>query len=312
MPRLAKFAWITLVVNIAVVIYGAFVRATGSGAGCGPSWPTCDGQIIPAQFDDARVVEFTHRVTSGLAALMVAVLAIWVLRTYQKGHQIRIAAWLSGLFIISESLVGAVLVLAEWVADDTSAARTVMVPVHLVNTFVLLAALAMVAWWASGRGPVRLAANRGLARYVGAAMLGVLIISATGGVTALADTLFPVDSIGDGPATAGAEHFLTELRVIHPVVAVAVGAVVGWIAWTFGAGAARPLTQRLAIGIIGLVVLQFFAGMANILLGTPLWLQLAHLTLADLLWLALVFFGASALETEAARNELPAGTGQRG
>ena len=56
--------------------------------------------------------------------------------------------------------------------------------------------------------------------------------------------------------------------------------------------------QRLAIAIVGLVALQFFAGMSNILLGTPVWLQLTHLTLADLLWLSLVFFGASALETE--------------
>ena len=106
MTRLAKFAWATLGVNVAVVIYGAFVRATGSGAGCGPSWPTCDGQIIPSEFDSARVVEFTHRLTSGIAALMVAVIAIWVLRTYAKGEQIRVAAWLSGIFIISESLVG--------------------------------------------------------------------------------------------------------------------------------------------------------------------------------------------------------------
>ncbi|MFW2339670.1 MAG: COX15/CtaA family protein [Acidimicrobiia bacterium] len=300
MSRLAKFAWATLVVNVAVVVYGAYVRATGSGAGCGPSWPTCDGQIIPAEFDSARVVEFTHRVTSGIAAVMVAVLAIWVLRTFAKGHQIRTAAWLSGIFIISESLVGAVLVLAEWVADDASAARTVMVPVHLVNTFVLLGSLAMLAWWASDRGPVRIAVRRDLAGYLGFALLGVMVISATGGVTALADTLFPSESIADGlsEAVGDAEHFLTRLRVIHPVVAVALGAFTGWVAWTFGVDADKRVTQRLAMIIIGMVAVQFFVGMANIVLGTPVWLQLTHLTLADLLWLALVFFGASSLELD--------------
>lgn len=300
MPRLAKFAWATLVVNVAVVIYGAYVRATGSGAGCGPSWPTCNGEIIPGGLEGARVVEFTHRVTSAVAALMVAVVAIWVLRTFEKGHQIRTAAWLSGIFIISESLVGAVLVLAEWVADDASAARTVMVPVHLVNTFVLLGSLAMLAWWASGRGSVRLGAARGFGWYFAVSLFGLVVVSATGGVTALADTLFPPESVGDGlsSATANAEHFLTRLRVIHPVVAIAIGAFTAWMAWTFGAGAEKRLTQRLAIAIVGLVALQFFAGMSNILFGTPVWLQLTHLTLADLLWLSLVFFGASAMETE--------------
>lgn len=302
MPRLAKFAWATLAVNVAVVVYGAYVRATGSGAGCGPSWPTCDGKIIPGGLEGARVVEFTHRVTSAIAAVMVAVVAIWVLRKFEKGHQIRTAAWLSGIFIISESLVGAVLVLAEWVADDTSAARTVMVPVHLVNTFVLLGSLAMLAWWASGRGPVRLAGHRGFNGYLGVALLGVVVISATGGVTALADTLFPSESIREGLSAAvdDAEHFLTRLRVIHPVIAVAVGAFTGWVAWTFGVDAEKRLTRRLALAIVGLVAVQFFAGMANILLGTPIWLQLTHLTLADLLWLGLVFFGAAQLESETA------------
>lgn len=300
MSRLAKFAWATLVVNVAVVIYGAFVRASGSGAGCGPSWPTCDGEIIPGGLDGARAVEFTHRVTSALAALMVAVVAIWVLRTFEKGQQIRTAAWLSGIFIISESLVGAVLVLAEWVADDASAARTVMVPVHLVNTFVLLGSLALLAWWASGRGPVRVAGARGFVWYFSASVLGMIVVSATGGVTALADTLFPLESVGEGlsSATADAEHFLTRLRVIHPVAAIAIGAFTAWMAWTFGAGAEKRLTQRLAVAIVGIVVVQFFAGMTNIVLGTPVWLQLIHLALADLLWLGLVFFGASTLETE--------------
>ena len=302
MSRLAKFAWATLAVNIAVVIYGAFVRATGSGAGCGPSWPTCQGEIIPPGLEGARFVEFTHRVTSGLAAIMVAVLVIWVLRTVAKGEAIRKGVFWAGIFIISESLVGAVLVLAEWVADDASAARTVMVPVHLVNTFLLLGSLTLVAWWASGGGQIVTASNRSLARYLWAALIGLVVVSAAGGVTALADTLFPADSIGEGlsEAMSGSEHFLTRLRVLHPVISVTIGAFIGWMAWTFGVDATNKRTQRLALAIVGLIAVQFFAGMSNILLGTPVWLQLTHLTLADLIWVSLVLFGASALESEPA------------
>ena len=134
------------------------------------------------------------------------------------------------------------------------------------------------------------------------AVAGLVVVSAAGGVTALADTLFPADSIGDGlsEAMSGSEHFLTRLRVLHPVISVTIGAFIGWMAWTFGVDATNKRTQRLALAIVGLIAVQFFAGMSNILLGTPVWLQLTHLTLADLIWVSLVLFGASALESEPA------------
>ena len=212
MNRLAK---VTLVWNVLTILLGAFVRATHSGAGCGRSWPTCDGQIVP-ELAGATAIEYTHRVASGIALVLVFVLAVVVGRQTRRGEPVRLAAaWATGA-IIGEALIGAAIVFFEWVDADNSLARVIAVPLHLLNTFLLLAALTLVIWFANGgsrleqRGPAR--------RWITAGALGLLAIAATGAVTALADTLFPKDGSGSLATT----HFLSDLRVVHPLLAVGV------------------------------------------------------------------------------------------
>ena len=302
MSALARFAWGTLVLNVGVVLLGAFVRATGSGAGCGRSWPTCDGQVIPAALEGARSIEFSHRAASGVALLAVALLVVWVLRATPKGHAARTAALWSGVAIVSESLIGAMLVLAQWVADDTSAARTVAVPLHLVNTFVLLAALALTAWWLSLGRPAERSNDPALVRPLRLGAAGMLLIGATGAITALADTLFPAESLIEGlrQDVSGTAELLGQLRVIHPVVAVVVGAYLAKVAWSRAADTDRIWVQRFGLTVIAVVATQLFAGIANVILLTPIWMQLIHLLLADVLWVAFVLFGAAALERHVA------------
>jgi heme A synthase len=303
---LARYAWATLWVNIGVILFGAYVRATGSGAGCGASWPTCNGEIIPSALDGARAIEFTHRATSGIALIMVAVLVWWIWRSYPAGHRARRGAAYSGVFIIGEALIGAMIVLYEWVADDASAARTAAVPLHLVNTLLLLAALTLTAWWVSGGGPIEMKRDREFGRWWLVGGVGVGMIAATGAITALADTLFPSESVIEGLREdfTSAEHFLTNLRVAHPIVAVAVGVYLIWLARRFGMSGPGRKTAR---AILALVAVQMLAGALNIALLTPVWMQLVHLLLADLLWVSLVWFGA---QTLADRDSRLAGASQ--
>ena len=74
MPALARYAWLVLAYNVAVIGWGAYVRATGSGAGCGSHWPLCNGAVLPRAAEAATLIEFTHRVTSGIALLLVVAL----------------------------------------------------------------------------------------------------------------------------------------------------------------------------------------------------------------------------------------------
>lgn len=287
MTALAKYAWTVLGLNIVTIIGGAVVRATGSGAGCGPNWPSCQGEVVPGFDETATIIEFSHRALSGLALLSVIVLAIVVFRRRERGSRPRRFAVWSVVAILGEAAIGAWLVLAELVADDDSVARAISVPLHLVNTFLLLGALTMLAWTlttgraVSWQGPLR--------RPLVIGGIGLVLMGATGAITSLAGTLFPAESLAEGlAADLSTEHFLTTLRVVHPFLAVAVGWYVIWFA-------NRVREARTARTVSMLVVAQFVLGLLNIVFLSSLWLPLAHLLVADLLWVAWVVLGADLL-----------------
>lgn len=301
--RFTIYAWGVVIVNLAVILWGAYVRASGSGAGCGSHWPACNGQIIPRAAQIETLVEFTHRLTSGLALALVVGLLVWAWRAYPRRHPARLGAALSMLFITSEALVGAGLVLFGLTADDDSTARAVVIVIHLINTFMLLAALTLTAWWGAGGPPVALRGQGPAAWLLAAAWLGVILVGASGAITALGDTLFPASSLREGLAQdlAPTAHFLVRLRVIHPAVAVAVGL------YTAAAAAAlarlRPGTAaaRAAQALVALFLVQLVAGVINLALLAPIWMQIVHLLLADLVWIALVLASASALAAPSPR-----------
>lgn len=292
--RFSGYAWGTLGYNLAVILLGAVVRATGSGAGCGSHWPLCNGEVVPRAPALATLIEFSHRATSGLALLMVIGLYVAARRGFAKGDPVRFWAGASLLLILSEAGVGAGLVLFELVAHDQSLARALFMGTHLLNTFFLLAALALAAFHATHAVAPEPARRALPAPAAVAALAGMLLVGSSGAIAALGDTLFPAASLSEGLAQdlAPAAHALVRLRVWHPVIAVVVGA--GLLALAARAG--RPgTTRRLAQAVGVLVVVQTLAGALNLALLAPVGLQLLHLLLADLLWIALV------LLTEASR-----------
>jgi heme A synthase len=282
-----RFAWLTLAWTVFVVLGGAVVRSTGSGAGCGRSWPSCQGTFTP-ELRGATAIEFFHRAVSGVALILVAALIWRVFRAFEKGHPARKGAVWSGVVIIIESLIGAMIVFYEWVADDASVARVISVPLHLVNTFLLLAVLTLTVYWVSGGG--RLVDKTHKAPLIAFAV-GMLLIFATGGVTALADTLFPRDgfTIAGIISVEAREHFLTELRIVHPVVSIVVGIGAALWAWRKTPGTPASIAGKV---VMYTVALQMVLGFANVILGTPTWMSVIHLLAADVLWIAWVWMAA--------------------
>lgn len=291
MANLVRYAWFVVLFNVGVIVFGAFVRATGSGAGCGPSWPTCRPAVSP-EAEAERAIELTHRGSAGVALALVVILAIGVWRRTAKGHPARTGALLSVVAIVGEALIGAMIVLAEWVAEDASSARVVAVPLHLVNTLFLLAVLSLTIFWLTGGRRLELRSNPRVARAVIFGGVALVLIAATGAVTALADTLFP-KLAGVGPSAG--EHFLTELRIVHPILAVVAAAVGWWAASRSEQG--RGWAARALPVLVGLMLLT---GVVNVSLGVPVWMQLVHLALADALWVAYVLASAGALQVSAA------------
>lgn len=291
MANLVRYAWFVLVFNVVVILLGALVRATGSGAGCGRSWPTCEGELVP-ELEGATAIEFTHRGASGVALVLVIVLAVLAWRGTSKGHPARVGVVLAVVSIIGEALIGAMIVLAEWVAEDASVARAISVPLHLVNTLFLLATLALTIFWLSGGRRLDFSHNPRITRAVVVGGIALVLIAATGAITALADTLFP-----KGGDISGEEHFLTRLRIVHPVLAVAASTIGWWVA-SRSQGGRGPAAMALPV-LVGLMLLT---GVVNVALGVPTWMQLVHLALADVLWVAYVFVSAAALQVPAATS----------
>ena len=306
-----RYAWGVLGYTLLVILWGAFVRATGAGAGCGSHWPLCNGEVVPRAAEVETLIEFTHRLTSGLAGVLVVILVIWAVVTLPKGHRVRRGAFWSLVFMITEGLIGAGLVLFEWVAYNDSMARVISIALHLNNTFILVAALALTAYWASG-GPSFRVRNQGLFGWllIGG-VVGMLVVSTAGAITALGDTLFRVDSLAEGLARdfSPTAHILERLRIWHPVLAVLLGTYLILMAQHILTRRPEKAIVRLGRSIQGVVLVQLGAGVVNVVLLAPVWLQLVHLLLADVLWIVLILFAAATLSVPAsgvAWSETPA------
>jgi len=300
--RFRRFAWFVLLYNLPVILWGAVVRATGSGAGCNDHWPLCDGSVLPSLADTHRVIEFTHRISSGLVLVLSSLLLWGALKAFPKGHVVRLGAALSLGFTVSEALVGAGLVLFKLVAHDQSVYRAIAISVHLTNTFLLLASLTLTAWWASGGERVQARGQGAVGGLLAAALLGAIVVGITGAITALGDTLFPARSFAEiGAPVGSAAHFLQHLRVYHPYAAVSVGTAAVAIAWLVAALRPSDAVKSLAFGVTMLFAIQVGVGFMNLFMRAPVPMQLAHLLIADGLWIALVLLSAAACAVNAPR-----------
>ena len=297
MDRFARYAWLTLAYNVLVVLWGAIVRATGSGAGCGSHWPLCNGVVVPQSPRLETIIELSHRLTSGIALLLVVGLLVWAFRARPRGHAARRAAAWSLVFMLGEAALGAALVLFQWVADNPSMARAISMAAHLVNTFFLLAALTLTAHFASGGAPFRVRGHGLLGGGVALGLCGLLLSGVSGATAALGDTLFPSRSLAEAlrQDLSPTAHLLIRLRLFHPGIAIAAGLFALYLALTLMKRRLGPETRRFAGWTIALVFLQMTMGAVNVLLLAPVWLQVLHLLVADLLWIACVRLGAAAL-----------------
>ena len=281
----ARFAWLTLAFFILVVLWGAVVRATGSGGGCGSHWPLCNGDFFPHHPRLATIIEFAHRSTSGICTVLDLALILWTFRATQPGHRARKAALWSAALLIMEALFGAVLVLFHYVDDNISTGRIVMQAIHFTNTLLLMAALALTAKFLMQKSASSKPASRSIALL---AIITTTLVGATGALAALADTLFPSPSLRAAIAAdfASTSPLLVRMRWMHPAAAVLALLCVALLI---------RIRTRSGRTLLALIFLQFALGAADILLLAPTWMQILHLLGADIFWVALVLTAADSL-----------------
>jgi heme a synthase len=306
LPRisLSKLGSLVTLATVFVVLFGAVVRITGSGAGCGQHWPTCNGEVAHLPKSIETWIELTHRTTSGLDFIGVLALLVLTWQRLAPRHPARLAAAAAFGLMVVEAALGAGLVLLNLVGSNSSYDRAVVMPAHLITTSLLLGSLASTTYFASEHR-VRAAASLSTAErsqlraalvWVALAGAGLLVVSMTGAITALGDTVYPVQGASalehvQHDQAVGA-HFLGKVRVVHPLLAL-LGVAGVWIAGS----RARIVTRQPRIAWLGTALyvggaLALLIGFANILLGAPGYMQVVHLFMACSLWLAVVVLGA--------------------
>lgn len=298
---LPAYAGIVLGWMVLVILWGAVVRATGSGAGCGDRWPLCNGDFFPQHPRLATIIEYTHRSMSGICTVSVAALIAWTFTARAKGSRVRKAAVWSGLLLVTEALLGAVLVLGGYVEHNASDTRVLVQCVHFTNTMLLLGALTLAWWWQQPRDGF-LSPSPQSERLAWAALAATVLTGATGSVAALADTLFPAVSLRSALAAdlASSSPLLIRMRWMHPAASALAFVVIGCMAWRVQGRRGRSLLALLAA--------QLVLGVGDVLALAPVWLQVLHLLGADLLWIAVVATAADLLQSSRKLKRVSAST----
>ena len=294
-PALRRFAWAVLAYFIAVILWGALVRATGSGAGCGDHWPLCNGTVVQHSPRMDTMIEFTHRITSGLSFFSAVGLLVWTFAGTARGHLARAASVWVVVFTLIEAVLGALLVKLGLTAQSQSPLRAPYLALHLTNTLLLLAALTLVAHLLSRKQGYTWTTVK-LTAPVGAtiAVLIVLVVGVTGSLAALGDTLFPASSLSsalaqDFSATSG---WLIRWRWTHPMLAFMASVFLIWLLVRAAQKTVHWDNRGLSALVLVLLATQYLLGVLDVFLLAPTWLQVAHLLGADVLWAALVVLTA--------------------
>jgi len=292
---LRRFAWAVLAYFVAVILWGAVVRATGAGAGCGNHWPLCNGTVLQYSATTSTVIEFTHRITSGLSFFSAVGLLVWTFAATMRGHLARIAATASVGFTLVEAILGALLVKLGLTAQSQSPLRPWYLALHLTNTLLLLAALTLTAHMLSRkhgflRSEIRLVAPLGAV----AGILVVLVVGVTGSLAALGDTLFPATSLGSALAEdfSSTSGWLVRWRWTHPTIAFLASIFLIWILVRAAQRTIEWDNRGLSALVLILLAAQYVLGVLDVVMLAPVWLQVAHLLGADVLWAALVVLTA--------------------
>lgn len=283
-----------------LIVFGAVVRVTESGLGCGTDWPLCNGMIFPPLDNVTAWIEWLHRLFAlligcfGLATLAVA----W--RRYRRVNRrvLNMTVLAAGLFIVQSGL-GAIVVFLEL--------PPTFVTLHLGVAMLLLAALlgaAAQAW--RQPSPVDRADSVPLLASVNAAMAFVIILTGAlvrGSGATLACTTWP---LCDGGAILPFEQSqLAVINMIHRLSAAAMSITLLILLRQVYHKRRQRLIRRLVLGAALAQALQIGVGALFVISAAGRAWGAAHVGLAAAVWALLVTLAAiERIDLEAHNAEL--------
>ena len=272
------FLWLY---SILIIIWGAWVRISKSGDGCGTSWPLCNDTIIPDTGNIHTLIELTHRLSTGVYGVLVILLVIWTFKLFPITHAVRkIALFVLSLTIL-EALIGAKLVLFGLVGENTGIYRIIVMSLHQVTSVLLTGSIAK-AYYVTTLAPE----NKINSPYlISILKIMFLLIIATGGVAALSNTVFPSSSILEGLMTDlnPTSHILLKLRIIHPVLALLLTFTMIFILLRLYKDDPKYVVRLSTCIIVGVTI-----GIITLVTLSPVYMKLIHLTVAHIIWSVMV------------------------
>ena len=292
-PKYTSFAWFVAFYNLLVVLWGAVVRATNSGAGCGSDWPVCQGEIIPSLENTKTLIEYIHRLSSGLALILVLALLLWGWKLSQKDQRMRKVLLLSFVFLILEALLGAGLVIFDLVAENVSLARAWYITLHLANTSILLGLLFLSAWWSDDKRSLNEIQKEKNGFWVILGLVLSLLLIMSGGISALGHTVIYRQGIPAAGWPADVKKILFWVQ-LHPGFALVTSIYLFALGIRLQGNKSDP-AQPFSITLRALLFLQLAAGILDLVLASPLWMQIIHLLLAKLIWLVFILYSVNIL-----------------
>jgi cytochrome c oxidase assembly protein subunit 15 len=295
MVTIRRLGYLAVVIGFAQVVFGAIVRITGSGMGCGDHWPDCYGSFTPAHSGPSLLVEISHRYGAG--ALTLAIIAL-VVAAWLKRNEPGVAgaagvlrpSLLAILLVIIAALFGAVTV--------KMALNPLVVVTHLVIGMSLLAVLVIVVVRAGGFGAGTVPARyeRTMRSAAAAAGLTFLILvfgalTANTSGAAVACLGFPwcrAITMGGAPLYIQVTHRILAFLLLGHLIGIVIGAR--------KRGEARAI-RNAAWTALGIVILQVFVAAAMVEMHLPPTLRSLHQAVGTALWISIVALAALAAGT---------------
>ena len=287
----SKVSLFNFIFLLFVICFGAYVRMTGSGAGCGNHWPLCNGSVVPRAPVWQTVIEFSHRLTSGGLLIFCFFLCSAAWKAFPVSSLVRkLSLTYLGLLIL-EALLGAFLVKYEHVANNPSVYRGISVSLHLINTFLLTLTAGSLCYFGhikyKGLKPISFIKKFSL-------LLGgfcIILVGLSGAITALGDTLFPVKSMWEAlsRSQSPAEHLFVRLRILHPFLAVFTSVFVMGLCY-YLKDLNDSLSEKLSVICLSFFCFQILLGYLNVFFHAPHILQICHLLVALLSWISYCLF----------------------
>lgn len=271
--------------TIVIIAWGAWVRISGSGAGCGEHWPLCNGKAIPIGESSKTWVEVSHRYSTAIFGVLAVLLCGFSYRVQSNKNFHRLGAWGVLLFTIFEALIGRLLVVEGLVDQDLSLARAVLMPLHLVNTSLLL--FAEVLSVESLRLPAALTPTEKSTRLLltGSLVIILFTLLTTGAIAALATHIAPSPTFMQGIQAdlSPSSHIAVRLRPLHLVAGFA-SFIIVIFALSYRPKPLRiffacPSSQSFTYWLMIMALL----GTATLALHSPVYLKMAHLVAATIL-----------------------------